>query len=66
LARDTLDRQRAIFTITDTLNQLSKVSRISTLLRWLGRFDGLESHLEQDQDPLLSFMPRRQMAAAQR
>ena len=53
LGRDTLDRQRAIFTITDTLNQLGQASRTSTLLRWLGRFDGMEAHLEEDQDPLL-------------
>ena len=43
LGRDTLDRQRAIFTITDTLNQLGQASRTCTLLRWLGRFDGMEA-----------------------
>lgn len=58
-------RQRAIFTTTDTLNQLGKASRTSTLLQWLGRFDRIQADLEEDRDPLLSFMPRRQMSALQ-
>ncbi len=53
LGRDQMDRQRAIFTITESLNFLGHEARTSTLVRWLGRFDGLEMHLEEDQDPIL-------------
>ena len=53
LGRDTLDRQRTIFNITDALNQLNQAARTNALLRWMGRFDGIEAHLEDDQDPFL-------------
>jgi len=42
LGRDLMDRQQAIFTITESLNCLGHAGRTSALLRWLGRFDGLE------------------------
>ncbi len=53
LGRDLMDRQQAIFTITESLICLGHEGRTSALLRWLGRFDGLEMHLEEDEDPVL-------------
>lgn len=48
-----MDRGCAIFTIVESLQQLGLESRAALLLSWLGRFDGLERHLEEDADPVL-------------
>lgn len=53
LGRVPLDRSGAVFTIIETLKQLGQERRTSTLMCWLGRFDGLEMHLEEEHDPLL-------------
>lgn len=53
LGRDPLDRGCAIFTIVESLKQLGLEDKTSVLLRWLGRFDGLEQHQEDENDPIL-------------
>lgn len=53
LGRDPMDRTCAIFTILEALLQLGLGAKAVRLLRWLGRFEGLEKHLEEDLDPVL-------------
>lgn len=53
LGRDPMDRGCAIFTIVESLQQLGLESRAATLLSWLGRFEGMERHLEEEADPVL-------------
>ncbi|WP_280190796.1 hypothetical protein [Delftia sp. PS-11] len=53
LGRDPMDRGCAIYTIVESLQQLGLESRAALLLSWLGRFEGLERHLEDDADPVL-------------
>ncbi|MXN30191.1 hypothetical protein [Delftia sp. CH05] len=54
LGRDPLDHGCAIFTVIESLQQLGLEGRTARLLSWLGRFEGLERHLEEDSDPVLS------------
>lgn len=54
LGRDPLDRGCAIFAIAESLQQLGLAHKTNLLLRWLGRFEGLEQHLEDDSDPVVS------------
>lgn len=54
LGRDPLDHGCAIFTVIESLQQLGLEGRTARLLSWLGRFEGLERHLEDDSDPVLS------------
>ncbi|WP_126312662.1 hypothetical protein [Delftia acidovorans] len=53
LGRDPLDHGCAIFTVIESLQQLGLESWTARLLSWLGRFEGLERHLEEDCDPVL-------------
>lgn len=53
LGRDPLDHGCAIFTVIEFLQQLGLESWTARLLSWLGRFEGLERHLEEDCDPVL-------------
>lgn len=53
LGRDPLDRGCAIFAIAESLQQLGLASKTNLLLRWLGRFEGLEQHLEDESDPIV-------------
>lgn len=48
-----MDRGCAIFTIVESLQQLGLESHAAALLSWLGRFEGMEGHLEDDADPIL-------------
>lgn len=48
-----MDHGCAIFVIVESLQQLGLESRASMLLSWLGRFEGLERHLEEEADPVL-------------
>lgn len=52
LGRDPLDRGCAVFAIVQTMFALGLAAKTSTLLQWLGRFEGLEQHLEEYQDPV--------------
>ena len=52
LGRDPMDRGCAVFAIVQTMFVLGLASKTSTLLQWLGRFEGLEQHLEEFQDPV--------------
>jgi hypothetical protein len=54
LGRDPLDRGCSIFAIADSLQLLGLASKTNPLMRWLGRFEGLEQHLEEELDPILS------------
>jgi hypothetical protein len=54
LGRDPLDHGCAIFTVIESLQQLGWESWTARLLSWLGRFEGLEGHMEEDCDPVLS------------
>ncbi|WP_198972031.1 hypothetical protein [Xylophilus sp. ASV27] len=51
--RDPMDRTCAIFTIVEALQQLDLGRHAVRLLLWLGRFEGLEKHLEEEHDPVL-------------
>lgn len=53
LGRDPLDRGCAIFAIAESLQQLGLAHQTNRLLRWLGRFEGLEQHLEDESDPVV-------------
>lgn len=53
LGRDPLDHGCSIFAIVQSLQQLCLGHKAATLLCWLGRFEGLEQHLEDDADPVL-------------
>ncbi|AVS67410.1 hypothetical protein C8245_18550 [Paracidovorax avenae] len=53
LGRDVMDRGCAVYAIVDGLAQLGLADKVATLLRWLGRFEGLEKHLEEELDPVL-------------
>ncbi|MBD9534175.1 hypothetical protein IB233_21355 [Comamonas sp. CMM01] len=52
LGRDPMDRGCAVFAIVQAMYVLGLASKTSTLLQWLGRFEGLEQHLEEYQDPV--------------
>lgn len=52
LGRDPMDRGCAVFAIVQAMFVLDLASKTSTLLQWLGRFEGLEQHLEEYQDPV--------------
>ena len=54
LGRDPLDRGCSIFAIADSLQLLGLASKTNPLMRWMGRFEGLEQHLEEELDPILS------------
>lgn len=51
-SRDKLDRTHAAFTIIESLRTLNLAAWSSTLMSWLGRFDGIELHIHEDCDPL--------------
>ena len=53
LGRDLLDRSHALFTIVESLRYLGLSEWTTTLLGWLGRFDGLEVHIQEESDPVL-------------
>lgn len=48
-----MDRGCAIFTIVESLQQLGLEGQAVPLLSWLGRFEGMERHLEEEADPVL-------------
>lgn len=48
-----MDRGCAVFTIVESLQALGLGGRAASLLSWLGRFEGLEQHLEEEADPVL-------------
>lgn len=52
LGRDPLDRGCAVFAIVQAMHGLGQADKTSSLLQWLGRFEGLEQHLEEHQDPV--------------
>jgi hypothetical protein len=66
--RDIMDRAHALYIIANCLEALSLGSWTHTLVRWLGQYDGLEEHLPQDHDPLLSVrdMLSRHLTSGQR
>lgn len=49
--RDALDHAHAVYSIVQHLSTLGLASWTSRLLQWLGRYDGLERHLEDWQAP---------------
>ncbi|MGY8589370.1 hypothetical protein QRO08_11935 [Paracidovorax citrulli] len=53
LGRDVMDRGCAVYAIVDGLAQLGLADKVAALLHWLGRFEGLEKHLEEELDPTL-------------
>jgi hypothetical protein len=52
LGRDPMDRGCAVFSIVQVLSALGLADKTAALLQWLGRFEGLEQHLEEYQDPV--------------
>jgi len=52
LGRDPMDRGCAVFAIVQAMHGLGQADKTSRLLQWLGRFEGLEQHLEEHQDPV--------------
>lgn len=51
--RDKLDHAHAVFVITESLRVLGLTAWTATLLHFLGRFDGIEMHIDEESDPLL-------------
>lgn len=49
--RDSLDHAHAPYAIVMLLQQIGLSAWTAVLLGWLGRYDGLEEHLHQEEDP---------------
>lgn len=51
--RDLMDREHAVYVIATTLDALKLGNWTHTLVTWLGNYDGLETILPEEHDPLI-------------
>lgn len=54
LGRDPMDHGCAIFVIVHSMRLLGLALKTSTLMLWLGRYEGFERHVDAGNDPVLS------------
>lgn len=52
--RDALDHGHAVFAMAAHLKSLNLTGWITTVVNWLGHFDGFEAYVEEGDDPIIA------------